>query len=215
MAARRRNINIDRALILDAHRKGQTIASLAGRWGVSSSTICRRLHLWGMPVHHVRMREQRGYLVVRTRGGRDCRVHRACWEAYNGAIPAGHVIHHVDGDRKNNVVDNLRLMTPLAHAYLHAGREEGGAKMRTRITARVDDGLVAIDTDFYVEFCRKLRISQGQIANATGYSATYCAEISRGERTRVAVKFLTELAAYLRIIASGSDALWYQALLAD
>ena len=77
------------------------------------------------------------------------------------------------------------------------------------------DKRVEIDSEFYSEFCDKLRISQQQVANATGYSQTYCYEVKRGERRLVAVKFLTELAAYLRIIASGSDALWYQALLAD
>jgi len=77
------------------------------------------------------------------------------------------------------------------------------------------DKLVAIDTAFYSEFCDRLRISQPQVAAATGYSATYCAEVKRGARPRVSVKFLTELAIYLRIRASGSDAMWYQALLAD
>lgn len=80
---------------------------------------------------------------------------------------------------------------------------------------RKQDKLVEISTEFYSEFCDKLRIAQTDVAKATGYSPTYCAEVKRGERTRVAVKFLTELAAYLRIRSSGSDAMWYQALLAD
>lgn len=76
------------------------------------------------------------------------------------------------------------------------------------------DKLVEIDVEFYSEFCDKLRITQPQVAAATGYSTTYCNEVKRGDRTRVAVKFLTELATYLRIRSSGSDAMWYQALLA-
>jgi len=77
------------------------------------------------------------------------------------------------------------------------------------------DKLVGVDVEFYAGFCDKLRISQAQVAAATGYSPTYCAEVKRGSRPRVAVKFLTAVAAYMRIRASGSDAMWYQALLAD
>jgi len=77
------------------------------------------------------------------------------------------------------------------------------------------DKLIGIDTEFYAIFCAKLRISQRQMAAATGYSLTYCAEISRGDRTRVAVKFLTEAASYFRTRSTGSATMWYQALLAD
>ncbi len=77
------------------------------------------------------------------------------------------------------------------------------------------DRLVGIDYEFYSEFCDRLHISQAQVAAATGYSPTYCGEVKRGDRPRVAVKFLTELAAYLRTRSGETDALWYQALLAD
>ena len=81
--------------------------------------------------------------------------------------------------------------------------------------AHLPGPLVAVHSEFYRLFCDKLRITGGEMAAATGYSRTFCAEVKRGERTRVAVRFLTEVAAYMRIRASGSDAMWYQALLAD
>ena len=38
-------------------------------------------------------------------------VHRFIWEAFNGPIPDGMTIDHIDNDRTNNRLDNLRLLT--------------------------------------------------------------------------------------------------------
>lgn len=38
-------------------------------------------------------------------------VHRAVWEAFNGPIPEGYDIDHIDGNPKNNRLDNLEAVT--------------------------------------------------------------------------------------------------------
>ena len=55
-------------------------------------------------------------------------LHRYVWEKANGKIPLKMVIHHVDGDRFNNRLENLELMTYFNHKRIHAGwlRDEGG-----------------------------------------------------------------------------------------
>lgn len=35
-------------------------------------------------------------------------------------LPKGHVVHHIDGNKKNNTVDNLALMTVSGHSKLHS-----------------------------------------------------------------------------------------------
>lgn len=40
-------------------------------------------------------------------------MHRLVWEAFNGAIPEGYEIDHVDENKGNNSLGNLRLMTRL------------------------------------------------------------------------------------------------------
>lgn len=45
--------------------------------------------------------------------------HRLVWERTHGPIPGGHVIHHIDGDKLNNDLSNLRLMTVGDHTILH------------------------------------------------------------------------------------------------
>lgn len=38
-------------------------------------------------------------------------IHRLVWETFNGEIPEGMVIDHIDGNRSNNALSNLRLVT--------------------------------------------------------------------------------------------------------
>lgn len=46
-------------------------------------------------------------------------VHRDIWEYYNGEIPDGYHIHHVDEDKNNNAVENLQCLSKSEHQALH------------------------------------------------------------------------------------------------
>ena len=60
-----------------------------------------------------------GYAVLRFLNG-NVLAHRAAWVYYHGPIPEKHVIHHVNGDKLDNSVENLELMTRNEHTKLHA-----------------------------------------------------------------------------------------------
>ena len=60
-----------------------------------------------------------GYLGTIDRTARHRLIHRACWEAYHGPIPDGHIVHHIDQDRLNNLIKNLACMTQGEHTRLH------------------------------------------------------------------------------------------------
>ena len=46
-------------------------------------------------------------------------IHRAVWQYNNGIIPEGYIIHHIDGNKSNNDISNLQLMTGTEHRKLH------------------------------------------------------------------------------------------------
>ena len=71
---------------------------------------------------------KRGY-IYRTVNGKTRAEHLVVWEAANGPIPSGHVIHHIDKDRSNNDLSNLKLMTRVEHGKWH-GRGEYHAELQ-------------------------------------------------------------------------------------
>lgn len=46
-------------------------------------------------------------------------MHRYVWQHHNGAIPAGHHIHHVNGDRTDNRIENMELLAAGKHSAFH------------------------------------------------------------------------------------------------
>lgn len=38
-------------------------------------------------------------------------IHRLVWETFNGSIPKGYEVDHIDCDKNNNALCNLQLMT--------------------------------------------------------------------------------------------------------
>jgi len=60
-----------------------------------------------------------GYLRVQFKKKRYY-VHRVIWEYFNGPIPTGYEIDHIDGNPCNNKIENLRLLTHIQN--LHSAR---------------------------------------------------------------------------------------------
>jgi len=46
-------------------------------------------------------------------------MHRYVWKKYNGDIPDGMHVHHIDGDKSNNRIENLELLTASDHSTHH------------------------------------------------------------------------------------------------
>lgn len=56
------------------------------------------------------------------------RLHRAVWEYHNGEIPTGYHVHHVDGDKAHNDIENLTLLEGSEHLREHMNRPERKAQ---------------------------------------------------------------------------------------
>ena len=50
------------------------------------------------------------YLSIKI-NGKKVYIHRMIWEHINGKIPDGMVVDHIDGDKLNNKISNLRIGT--------------------------------------------------------------------------------------------------------
>jgi len=49
--------------------------------------------------------------------------HNIVWEEHFGKIPENYQIHHKDGNKLNNDINNLELVSPIYHKRIHSGCE--------------------------------------------------------------------------------------------
>ena len=71
-----------------------------------------------------RVKDGHGYIHILVapearKGHRYQPEHRLVWEAANGPIPEGFVIHHVNGIKDDNRVENLEAMPRKKHNHRH------------------------------------------------------------------------------------------------
>ena len=56
---------------------------------------------------------------MKTVNGKFGLAHRHIYEQAHGPIPEGMHIHHIDGDKRNNALENLVALTPREHVRTH------------------------------------------------------------------------------------------------
>ena len=141
-----RRVELPMGKVAARYATGESTYALGRAYGVNHVTIWRHLRRTGIKMHPRGWqpgnkcspgppigntngrkrggpyRQSGGYVLTFDRAGHNSTIHRACWEAYRGPIPKGHVIHHIDGNRTNNAIENLVCMTNGEHIGLHNAR---------------------------------------------------------------------------------------------
>lgn len=60
-----------------------------------------------------------GYPTIHV-NGKNVLLHRYVWMKYHGEIPDGYEVHHIDGNRSNWNIENLKLIQKGDHQRIHA-----------------------------------------------------------------------------------------------
>ena len=88
-----------------------------------------------------------GYRRITCKDRKQRFEHVIVWEAHHGPIPEGMELHHRNGDKLDNRLENLMLVTRLEHKRIHSGCIRVGSRWLKR--CRRCQWYRPVDTEFY------------------------------------------------------------------
>ena len=94
------------------------------------------------------------------------KVHRLVWEGFNGKIPEGMEVNHIDEDKSNNSIKNLNLMTHKENMNWGTAIERSSKKRSKSIIQFDRQGNFIAEFDSLSDASKQLNINKGNISSA-------------------------------------------------
>lgn len=128
----------------------------------------------------------KGYLRITTPNG-TVKSHRLVWETFNGKIPSGMEIDHIDSNKQNNCIDNLRCVTHyenmnniLTKQRVSKGRT--GLKLSEETKHKISERLKKPRSKFGLKFFEHFGMTRAD--NADFYNKEYAWYASHNKKCR-------------------------------
>lgn len=137
--------------------------------------------------HKFRKDAKTGYYLAtkNTRAGKRERLHVYVWQRYNGKLPDGYHVHHIDGDKTHNDIDNLAAVSKRKHASFH-GRERWEREPENMMKNFTAKGVSAARTWHGSEAGRKWHSEHAKTDHSKHGKAGVCVSKLRKEVFRLA-----------------------------
>lgn len=97
---------------------------------------------------------------------KDFFVHRLVWEAFNGPIPKGMQVNHINEDKTDNRLENLNLMTPKENTNWGTGLKRRANKRSRPVLQFSTTGELIAEYPSVAEAFRKTGYATGNICKA-------------------------------------------------
>lgn len=120
---------------------------------------------------------------LRQRDGHDILEHRLIYERHYGKIPDGYIVHHINGDKRDNRIENLKAMSITEHNRIHAHPAWNKGKTGYPLNYNYESvkkrlkPVICIETGIEYE-------SVKQAGELTGIAPTAISEVINGHRTK-------------------------------
>ena len=104
---------------------------------------------------------------------------RSVWKFFNGEIPDGYEVHHLDDDKYNDDISNLALLTREEHLKLHADRRRGvktfrEPKQKTFVCEYCGKQFTALTTNGVRRYCSRKCRNRHQEQNKNRFEDRVC-----------------------------------------
>lgn len=98
-------------------------------------------------------------------------LHRLVWEAFNGPIPDGMQVNHINEDKMDNRVENLNLMTPIENINWGTRNKKASKSLTNRadlsktVLQYTKEGVLVKEYESTHQAERETGINQGNISS--------------------------------------------------